>query len=79
MLCYDNVYTVRLFVISTPCYIFHYKNAPMLYTDVSLVVKIENFHWKHFDIFKISAQNIHCGYTLKAEAVLTSTNNVYLG
>ena len=44
---------------------FHYENLPMQYTENCLVVKIENFHWKSFDIFLIFAQNIDCGYTLE--------------
>ena len=37
----------------------------MQYTENCLVVKIENFHWKSFDIFLIFAQNIDCWYTLE--------------
>ena len=37
----------------------------MQHTENCLVVKIENFHWKSFDIFLIFAQNIVCGYTLE--------------
>ena len=75
--CYVMIMFIRPFLIIAPCYISHYENAHIYRCFPS--VKIENFHWKHFDIFKVSAQNIHCGYMLKAEAVLTSTNNVYLG
>ena len=38
--------------------------------------KTENFRVKNSDIFHISAQNIDCGYSLVAEAVLTSTHNL---
>ena len=38
---------------------------PMQYTEISRVVKKENFHQKNFDIFLIFAQNIDCGYTLE--------------
>ena len=44
---------------------WHYENTPMLNIDLSLVVKIENFQQKIFDIFLIFAQNIDCGYTLE--------------
>ena len=37
----------------------------MQYTENCLVVKIENFHWKSFDICLIFAQNIDCEYTLE--------------
>ena len=40
----------------------HYENMPMLSTDFSLVVKIENFQLKKKeDIFNIVAYNIDCG------------------
>ena len=55
----------------------------MYYTDLSSVVKFENFQLKIIDIFLIFAQNIDCGYTLEpphlAEAVLTSTHNLCFG
>ena len=51
-----------------------YENTPMLYTDCSQVVKIENFQQKVFNIFLIFAQNIDCGYTS-----LTSTYNLCFG
>ena len=35
----------------------------MLNIDFSLIVKIENFQQKIFDIFLIFAQNIDCGYS----------------
>ena len=42
------------------------KTLPcMYYIDFSIVVKIENFLQKIFDIFLIFAQNINCGYTLE--------------
>ena len=28
-------------------------------------IKIEKFHWKRFDIFRIFDQNIDCGYRLE--------------
>ena len=37
----------------------------MQYTEIFLVLKIENFQLKNFDIFLIFAQNIDCGYTLE--------------
>ena len=40
----------------------NYGNTPMQYIDFSLVVKIENFLLKNFDIF---AQTIDCWYTLE--------------
>ena len=36
------------------------------------VVKNENFQWKSFDSFLISAQNIDCGYTLGPGPTQTS-------
>ena len=57
----------------------HYENMPMQYTEIFKVVKNENFQWKKSDIFLIFAQNIDCGYTLEAEAVLTSTHNLCFG
>ena len=40
----------------------------------------ENFQIKNSDIFHISAQNLHCEYSLeppwRGEAVLTSTHNL---
>ena len=42
---------------------FHYENLPM--TEIFLVLKIEHFQLKKFDIFLIFAQNIDCGYTLE--------------
>ena len=49
----------------------------MQYTEVFKVVKNELFQWKFLDIFLIFAQNIDCGYTLKA--VLRSTHNLCFG
>ena len=46
-------------------YNIHYENTPMQYTENFLVVKIENFIRKLFDIFLIFSQNIDCGYTLE--------------
>ena len=43
----------------------HYENLPMQCTEISLVVKIENFQRKICDIFLIFAQNIDCGYMLE--------------
>ena len=43
---------------------FHYKNMPMQYTEICLVVKNIIFHLKFFNIFLIFTQNIYCGYTL---------------
>ena len=37
----------------------------MCYTDFSIVVKLENFHFKNVEFFLIFAQNIDCGYTLE--------------
>ena len=37
----------------------------MLYTEIFVGVKNENFQQKIFDIFLIFAQNIDCGYTLE--------------
>ena len=37
----------------------------MQYTEIFGPLKIENFQRKNFDIFRIFAQNIDCGYTLK--------------
>ena len=41
------------------------KLAHAINRDFFLVVKIEKFHQKNFDIFPIFAQNIDCGYTLE--------------
>ena len=43
----------------------HHENTFMQYINFSIVVKIENFLQKNFDIFLIFAQNINCGYTLE--------------
>ena len=40
--------------------------------------KLKNIQIKNSDIFHISAQNIDCGYSLEAEAVLMSTHNLFL-
>ena len=60
---------------------FHYENMPMQYTEIFLVLKIENFQLKFFYIFLIFTQNIDCECTLEplAEVVLTSTNNLFFG
>ena len=49
---------------------------PVQYTEIFKVVKNENFQWKVLDIFLIFAQNIDYGYTVYAEAVLTSTHTL---
>ena len=54
----------------------------MQYTENFLVVKIKIFTGNFFYMFLIFAQNIDCGYTFEprlAEAVLTSTHNLYFG
>ena len=43
----------------------------MQYTEIFLVLKIENFQLKNSDIFLIFAQNIDCGYTLEPPRLLT--------
>ena len=43
----------------------HYENMPMQNTEIIFGCENENFHWKHFDIFLILAQNIDCRYTLE--------------
>ena len=64
------------------CFTFR-KLAHAKYSDFFFRSKIENFHWKIFDIFDIFAQNIDCGYTSEpprlAEVVLTSTHNLCFG
>ena len=56
---------------------FHYKNTPIqIYWEFYHQKKNENYQMKNSDIFHIPAQNIDCGYSLEAEAVLTSTHNL---
>ena len=59
------------------------KTCPCNKQRLFLVVIIEKFHQKNFNIFLIFAQNIDCGYTLYknrlAEAVLTSTHILCFG
>ena len=41
------------------------KHAHAIYRIFFSKAKIEDFHWKKFDIFNNFAQNIDCGYTLE--------------
>ena len=52
----------------------------MRYTNIFFSYKNRKFHWNMFDILKIFAQSIDCGYTLEPpkEAVLASTHNMFL-
>ena len=59
---------------------FHYENMPVqIYRKISPPIT-ENFQIKNSESFRISAQNIDCGYSLEpprfGEAVLTSTHNI---
>ena len=42
------------------------KLAHAKYSDFFFRSKIENFHWKFFEIFYIFAQNIDCGCMLES-------------
>ena len=53
-----------------------YDDTPVKYTAIFHCCKNDNFQLKNLFIFLIFAQNIDFGYTLEAEAVLTSTNNL---
>ena len=54
----------------------HYENISMLYTAIFHGCKNGNLQMKKCDIFPIFAQNIDRGYSLKTEAVLTSTHDL---
>ena len=43
----------------------HYETLPIQFIENFSAFKIENFVGKQFDIFKVFAQNIDCGYTLE--------------
>ena len=55
-------------------FFFLFRENVFKYTD-NFTTKNKKFSDKNSDIFRISAQNIHCGYSLEplGEAVLTST------
>ena len=44
----------------------HYENLSIQYTENFVSIKyLKKNHWKSSDNFKMFAQNIYCGYTLK--------------
>ena len=43
----------------------HYENLSIQYTENFVSLKSLKKHWKSSDNFKMFAQNIYCGYTLK--------------
>ena len=56
----------NVFGIMTKCAIStHYENTPIQLYWKFYNQKRENFQIKNFDIFRISAQNIDCGYLLE--------------
>ena len=57
----------------------HIVQTVILSSRITGTLEKSCFHWKNLDIFNILAQNIHFGYMLGTEAVLTSTCNVCFG
>ena len=47
------------------CGYMHYENTPIQIYRKFHLQKTENFQIKNSDIFRISAQNIDCGYSLE--------------
>ena len=43
----------------------HYENLSIQYTENFVTIKYKKNHWKSSYNFKMFAQNIYCGYTLK--------------
>ena len=43
----------------------HYENLSIQYTENFVSIKYQKNHWKSSDNFKMFAQNVYCGYTLK--------------